>query len=176
MAAVRFCSACGVELASRPPVTCTACGTSHWLNPKPCANTILVDGGKVLLVRRGNPDSPWHGSWCAPGGFCEVGEHPVDTAVRETREETGYRIEVGGYLGTWVDVYADDPSTTDAETINVSYYSGAIASSDAAVADPAEVSEVAWFAWDELPADLAPPGTLRAVLEAATTPERIRPR
>jgi hypothetical protein len=29
------------------------------------------------------------------------------------------------------------------------------------------VSEVDWFAWDDLPAELAPPGTLEAVLELA---------
>jgi ADP-ribose pyrophosphatase YjhB (NUDIX family) len=28
-----------------------------------------------------------------PGGFCEVGEHPAETAVRETREETGLVVE-----------------------------------------------------------------------------------
>jgi hypothetical protein len=29
------------------------------------------------------------------------------------------------------------------------------------------VSELAWFGWDELPTDLAPPRTLAAVLAAA---------
>lgn len=29
------------------------------------------------------------------------------------------------------------------------------------------MSELRWFGWDELPPDLAPPGTLEAVLAAA---------
>lgn len=84
------------------------------------------------------------------------------------REETGLEVEIGGYLGTSIDV------------INVAYYTAELREAAATSPDPREVSEVAWFAWDELPPDLAPPGTLAAVLApartAATTPERSRPR
>lgn len=177
MPAVRFCSACGVELPSPPPVTCTACGTSHWHNPKPCANAIVVDDGRVLLGRRAH--GPWQGSWGSPGGFCEAGEHPIETVVREVREETGYAVEVAGYLGTWVSAYADDPAEPDAAVINVAYYTAILAQSERGTPDSDEVSEVAWFGWDELPQDLAPPKTLDAVLAAAragmTSPESDHP-
>ena len=114
--------------------------------------------------------------WCSPGGFCEAGEHPVETVVRETREETGLDVEVGEYLGTWVEVYADDASDADAEILNVAYYTAVLAGDDRPRLDPAEVSELGWFAWDELPQELAPPGTLEAVLAVARSPERSRPR
>ena len=178
MAAVRFCSACGAALPSRPPVTCERCGTSHWLNPWPCANGIVVDEGRVLLGQRAH--SPWYGLWGSPGGFCEYGEHPAETVVREVREETGLEVEVVEYLGTWVDVYADDPEEPDAGVINVAYYRAVPTARGSGALDPAEVSEVGWFAWDELPADLAPPDTLEAALAAAqaaiTSPGRNRPR
>jgi ADP-ribose pyrophosphatase YjhB (NUDIX family) len=162
---VRFCSACGAALATQPPVTCTACGTSHWLNPKPCANAVVVGGDRVLLVKRAH--APWEHAWCAPGGFCEAGEHPLETVEREVLEETGYRVEAHRYLGVWVDAYADEPAEADATVINVAYYLAAPADTGGAPVDPAEVSDVAWFAWDELPAELAPPGRLEAVLAAA---------
>jgi 8-oxo-dGTP diphosphatase len=172
---VRFCSACGAKLPSRPPVTCARCGTAHYLNPLPCANGVVIRDGRVLVGRRAH--SPWHGLWCSPGGFCELGEHPADTVVREVREELGLDVEVDEYLGTWIDVYADDPGEPDAGVINVAYYTATPLSAEhGRVADPVEVSEVAWFAWDELPPDLAPPGTLAAVLEAARSPGRRRPR
>jgi ADP-ribose pyrophosphatase YjhB (NUDIX family) len=174
VAPVRFCSTCGAALPSPPPVTCSACGTSHWRNPVPGANAIVVDEGRVLLTRRAH--APWYGMWCSPGGFCEAGEHPVETTVRETREETGLDVEVGDYLGTWVDVYADDAEDPDAEVINVAYYTATLMSGSAPELDPAEVSEIGWFGWDELPDELAPPGTLEAVLAAARSPERSRPR
>jgi ADP-ribose pyrophosphatase YjhB (NUDIX family) len=163
-ALVRFCSACGAALRSAPPVTCSACGTSHWLNPKPCANGIVVDGDRVLLARRSY--APWKDLWGSPGGFVESGEHPVETVEREVLEETGLRVEVTGYLGVWVDRYADDPGDEEAAVIDVAYY---LARRGGVVGepDPAEVSEIGWFAWDELPADLAPPGTLAAVLAIA---------
>lgn len=134
----------------------------------------MVESGRVLLARRAH--APWHGLWGSPGGFCELGEHPAETVVREVREETGHAVEVTGYLGTWVDVYADDPDELDAGAINVSYYSAALTHGERGPVDPAEVSEVEWFGWDELPADLAPPVTLEAVLAAAMSPERSRPR
>ncbi len=165
MAAMRFCSACGAALPSPPPVMCDTCGTSHWRNPWPCANGIVVEDRRVLLGRRAH--TPWYGLWGSPGGFCEVGEHPAETVAREVREETGFEVEITGYLDTWVDVYADDPSEPDAGVINVAYFTAVLATGERGAADPAEVSEVAWFAWDELPVDLAPPGTLRAVLDAA---------
>lgn len=117
----------------------------------------------MLLGRRAH--DPWRGLWGSPGGFCEHGEHPIKTVEREVREETGYEVDVVRYLGTWVDRYADDPADLEAGVINVAYYLATLRSDDRGPLDPAEVSEVAWFSWDELPADLAPPGTLARVLE-----------
>jgi 8-oxo-dGTP diphosphatase len=174
VAPVRFCSACGAELPSPPPVTCTRCGASHWRNPLPGANGIVVREGRILLTRRAH--APWRGLWCSPGGFCELGEHPAETVVREAREEVGLEVEVEDYLGTWVDVYSDDADDPDAEVINVAYYTATLVRDEPPRLDPAEVSEIGWFAPDELPADLAPPETLEAALAAATSRERSRPR
>ena len=162
-----FCSVCGSRLPSLPPVKCCNCGTSHWRNPKPCANAVVVDEGKVLLVRRAQLESPWYGAWCAPGGFCEVGEHPILTVEREVREETGLRVEVTGYIGVWVDEYADEPGLSDAEVINVAYHHAVPTADEVGPVGATEVSDVRWFGWDDMPTELAPPGTLEAVLTAA---------
>lgn len=147
-------------------MTCAACGESHWRNPKPCANAIVLDGNRVLLARRGH--APWFGGWGSPGGFCEAGEHPLDAAIREVLEETGLRVEVAGYLGVWIDDYSDTRGVEGNEIINVGYYVARPIgdASDLSGFDPTEVSELAWFALDALPEPLAPPGTLAAVLEA----------
>jgi ADP-ribose pyrophosphatase YjhB (NUDIX family) len=52
------------------------------------AALIRDEGGRVLLARR--IDS---GLWTLPGGLLELGESLAGTAVRETEEETGLRIE-----------------------------------------------------------------------------------
>ena len=96
-----------------------------------------------------------------------MGEHPITTAEREVREETGVAVAITGYIGLWVDEYTTEPGRSDAETINVASYHAVRASEDEGSFDPVEVSEVGWFHWDRVPADIAPPGTLATVLATA---------
>ncbi|MBG6069176.1 NUDIX domain-containing protein [Micromonospora ureilytica] len=81
--------------------------TEHYHDPSaPKANSIVVavsvfardDRGRVLLIQRTD-----NGLWSLPGGGQEVGESVAETAVRETHEETGIRVEVFGMVGVYSD-------------------------------------------------------------------------
>ena len=61
---------------------------------------IFDDEGRLLLVERADD-----GTWGLPSGYVDPGESPAETAVRETREETGAEIEVVDL----VDVYYRPP-------------------------------------------------------------------
>jgi 8-oxo-dGTP diphosphatase len=49
------------------------------------------DGKALVTVRAGEPEE---GRVDVPGGFVEVGEHPVEGLKREVREELGVEVEV----------------------------------------------------------------------------------
>jgi ADP-ribose pyrophosphatase YjhB (NUDIX family) len=52
---------------------------------------VIVEEGRVLLVRRGS--EPLKGHWTLPGGVLEVGETLAAGVAREAREETGLEVE-----------------------------------------------------------------------------------
>lgn len=49
------------------------------------------DGALLFLRRSDAGDHP--GEWCFPGGHAETSEAPIDTAMRELKEETGFGPE-----------------------------------------------------------------------------------
>ena len=64
---------------------------------------VLVDEGRVVLVRSSNPR---HAPplWWLPGGGVDFGESPDETVVREFAEETGLLVANPTLLGVTSDV------------------------------------------------------------------------
>ncbi|MGH9600595.1 MAG: NUDIX hydrolase [Terracidiphilus sp.] len=60
-------------------------------SPLLAVGAVVVDAGRVLVVRRGH--EPLKGEWSLPGGALEVGESLADGLAREVREETGLLVE-----------------------------------------------------------------------------------
>ena len=60
------------------------------------AGGVLRQDGKILLVRRNR-----YNDWSLPKGKLDAGETPLKAAVREVREETGYKVEVGKFAGAF---------------------------------------------------------------------------
>ncbi|MCH0541182.1 NUDIX domain-containing protein [Streptomyces sp. MUM 203J] len=61
------------------------------------AYAVVVRGDEILLAR--SPTADGGREWVLPGGGMEHGEDPLETAVREVEEETGYRAEMTTLLG-----------------------------------------------------------------------------
>jgi 8-oxo-dGTP diphosphatase len=125
-----------------------------------------VFDGQVLLLRRAR--DPWKGHWDLPGGFCEPGEHPMQTVERELAEETGLAGKTVRYLGSWMDVYGPPaPDGLQETTVNIVYLVELEGNSAAIAVQGNEVLEAKWFSFADLPEELAFPRHLPRVLRAA---------
>ncbi|MEU4238357.1 NUDIX domain-containing protein [Actinoplanes sp. NPDC026619] len=104
---------------------------------------VFDDGGRVLLIRRGD-----NGQWSLPSGMVDPGEQPSDAALRELFEETGIvaEIEAVGGVATHPVVY---PNGDRCEYMNVWFRCRAVGG--VLRADGDESLEVGWFALDALP-------------------------
>jgi len=59
-------------------------------------STVTTMNNQILLVQR--EDFP---IWCLPGGMIEPGESLAQTAIRETFEETGIKIQLSRLVGVY---------------------------------------------------------------------------
>lgn len=75
--------------------------------PRAGVGAVVLDGERVLLVRRGR--APSEGKWSLPGGLIELGEHIEDAVAREVEEECGLRVRVGEVCGV-IDRVVVEPS------------------------------------------------------------------
>jgi 8-oxo-dGTP diphosphatase len=146
ISSIKYCTQCGqpVEPANafgklRP--ICSSCGYIHFLDPKVAAAALVIDDGRVLLVRRVN--EPSRGHWTLPAGFVDAGEDPAKAAERECLEETGLAVRVGELL----DVIGGREHHGGADIVIV--YRADVIGGDLKAGDDADRAE--FFSPDELP-------------------------
>jgi ADP-ribose pyrophosphatase YjhB (NUDIX family) len=134
----------------------------HALLPLPAVSVLPADeAGRLLLVRHAGHDD----GWGILGGAVDVGERPADAAVREAREEIGVDVQLVRLLDVLggPDYEVSYPNGDRAAYVSA-VYETRIVSGSPAPAD-GELSQVAWFAAEELPT-LALSSFARALLHA----------
>jgi ADP-ribose pyrophosphatase YjhB (NUDIX family) len=88
-AALVFLQASAVDEVER--YVCSACGTTHYENPRTIVASIVLWQQKLLMCRRA--EDPAQGQWVLPSGFLECGETLQQGAAREALEETGVIVD-----------------------------------------------------------------------------------
>jgi len=145
-AKVRFCPLCGAAMELRPVLpdrrhhkVCARCGYIDFQSPKLVAGCLVIDAGRVLLLRRAIP--PRLGYWTFPGGYVDFGEMPEPAALSETAEEVGMKVDIERLLG----VYADPQNPIAAVVV----YLARPGQESPSLSD--EASEVRYFSRAEIP-------------------------
>ena len=101
---------------------------------------IIIEDGRVLLVKRGHP--PLAGEWSIPGGVLELGETLREAAIREAQEETCLTVETADLLGVYDRLLRDDNGHTLYHFVLVDFLCRRVGG-EAQAADDAD--EVRWF-------------------------------
>ena len=60
------------------------------IHPGAGVGVVVVHDGSLLMIERAGADGA--GTWSVPGGWVELWEDPLTTAIRETYEETGVTL------------------------------------------------------------------------------------
>lgn len=97
----KYCLQCGQELVARTfgdveRPACPSCDFVHWGNFSLGVGALVVNDGKILLVRRA--ENPGKGVWTNPGGYVEQTEEIQTAIVREVYEETNVTATVSEVL------------------------------------------------------------------------------
>lgn len=145
MAAFKFCPHCASPLSpksisGRERGYCPNCGFIHFQDPKLAVGALVIDEGRVLLIRRAVP--PRKGYWAVPSGFVEYDEQPREALAREVEEETGLQVRAGAVINVYPNADPAKPGVFllfQAEPVG-----GTLAPGD-------DVSEAAWFTGENLP-------------------------
>jgi len=81
---------------------------------------LLIRGNHLLLIKRKyNPDA---GYWSIPGGHLDLGERVEKAAVRETYEETGFKVKVSGLAGIIDKIMYDDKGKIEYHYVLINYF------------------------------------------------------
>lgn len=111
------------------------------MNTQGCFTIVVNDENKLLLVKRN--DYPL---WDLPGGRLENEESLEECAIRETQEETGYKISIVKKVGEY-----HRPQYKDTQHIFIAEIVGG-----KAIVNGQETSKLAWFYPKKIPLFLIP--------------------
>jgi 8-oxo-dGTP diphosphatase len=128
---------------------------------------VVIDGTKVLLVRRGN--EPLKGEWSLPGGAVELGETLQQGVVREVLEETGLVVVPAGIVEV-LDRITQDEVLQDGASGRVRYHYVLVDFvchvTGGALREGSDADEVRWVAREELGEYHLAPITVRVIEKA----------
>ena len=142
-----YCPMCATPLIEKnvsgmPRAVCPACSFIHFQQPKLVA-VVVVQYQDTLLLGKRNIE-PGKGLWNFCGGYVELGETVEAAAIREVKEESNLDVQLGRLIGVY--------SAGNGSHIIIAYQASMLDHQVSSLAaQPEEVSELAFFRWENLP-------------------------
>ena len=130
-----YCGGCGhrlEHLENERALKCEACGRVFYPVIAPAVIVAVTNGEKLLMSRYAGRE--YRGS-ALLAGFCEIGETPEETCVREVMEEVGLKIRNIRY-------FASQPWGIESDLLLG--YVADVDGDDTIRVDPAELAEAVW--------------------------------
>lgn len=106
-----------------------------------------MKNGKFLMAKRRGAHG--EGTWSVPGGHQEFGESFLETAKRETLEETGITIKNVRFGAVTNDYFDSEGKHYVTVWVIADYENG-----EASIMEPEKCSEQSWIDFDTLPSPL----------------------
>ena len=129
---------------------------------------IIVQDGRVLLVKRGRP--PLAGEWSIPGGALETGETLLEALRREMREETGLEVQPHELLAVFDRIIRDEQGRAQYHYVLIDYLC-TVQSGQACAASDAE--DCRWVSPSELSGYNLRPDTLEVIHKALQSSTQV---
>lgn len=121
-------------------LVCGDCGFIFYDNPKIVTGAVVTYGDKFLLCKRAI--EPRVGYWTLPAGFMELGETPMEGAMREAYEEATASIAIKDMLAVY--------SVKRISQVQM-FFRATLTDPD--IKPGIESTDVGLYTWDEIPWD-----------------------
>ena len=129
----------------------------------------IVDEGRVLLVKRGQP--PLQGEWSLPGGAVDAGETLAAAVQREVFEETGLVVEVGPIIEVMDRIHTDDQGRVEYHYVLIDYFCTVVGGNLSANSDAADAR---WATREALPVFALSSAAVGVITRAFELAARVR--
>lgn len=112
---------------------------------------VIVRDHEVLLTWLNGEKKPERAGWTLPGGGIDFDEQVEDGVVREVLEETGYEVELTGFLRSHSYTWDDEPDGRPAKFVRLFFIARVRGGQLGTLEVGGSTDRAAWVPLDRLP-------------------------